>query len=939
MIDIPTVITAYHLILGRSPENDEAIENMAQEETIKDLGARLMATPEFRRRATYGTLSTKGGQWVLAEIRYSLQIWIDLLDFSVATGILRDDWQRDETNFLLSILEPGDCFIDVGANVGWFTLLAAHAVGASGEVHAFEPRSDIHDRLCKTVKSNNFDSRCTIYPIAVGGCSGTMQIASMSHKKNPGHSFIVTDEVPVGAVIFEDVLVRPLDAFFFRKPIKILRIDVESAEAMVLNGARKLIERDCPIIVSEIFPYWLKTVSKIEAQAHLDSIKALGYRIFELSKNGIGREIHQLTFTSFKNDIHFNTIAIPVSLCRKYLNFELDRQLEGLEDLLPDTQGRTSQEITTSGAQASLEISQSKEQASIEIMRFHEKADLYSSAIINQSRLEVSEFQGEIALAYTNLQVNISELQQIRATLLPPDIHLSSFTENVQHSEGCADLPELQIRYKEEEDKILIRNFEERFNARIRELDGTARRAQLALIEIQQSTSWKITKPLRAVGKKFPVSLRQHALRVVRVLWWTATLKLPQRLRERSIRAKSSRGPLADNFNSATLHSKVSFAVLHDINLPIALIIDDRWPQPDRDAGSVEAMNLIGSLVAMGFRTLFTADGAFDDRGDDRDRVSALGVYCIGSSDALSVRDFIENFGKEISLVILTRVNSGGRYYELVRHHCTFAKIIFNTVDLHFLREEREAAVRNDVVVLATALKTKDRELRLVRGADATIVVSSTERVLLSGLHPEAKILELPLGISSTADPKPYDVRTGIGFIGGFAHAPNVDAIEYFLSRIWPLILIAVPQCHFSIVGTGLPEHVIAKLPQNVEYLGYLPDIANWFSKLRLTVAPLRYGAGMKGKVISSLAAGVPCVGTSIAAEGMAAVVGKEILVADTPEDFANAVLSIYSNANEWKSLSSAGHAYVQHENSIPAFRSRLHSLIVELGLPSITPI
>ena len=110
------------------------------------------------------------------------------------------------------------------------------------------------------------------------------------------------------------------------------------------------------------------------------------------------------------------------------------------------------------------------------------------------------------------------------------------------------------------------------------------------------------------------------------------------------------------------------------------------------------------------------------------------------------------------------------------------------------------------------------------------------------------------------------------------------------------------------------------------------------FGQLRVSVAPLRYGAGMKGKVVSSLAAGLPCVGTSIAVEGMTLVIGQDILVADTPEAFADAVVRVYQDEALWTRLSAAGQAYTEQKNSIGAHTRRLHEMLIALGLPCITP-
>lgn len=123
-----------------------------------------------------------------------------------------------------------------------------------------------------------------------------------------------------------------------------------------------------------------------------------------------------------------------------------------------------------------------------------------------------------------------------------------------------------------------------------------------------------------------------------------------------------------------------------------------------------------------------------------------------------------------------------------------------------------------------------------------------------------------------------------------------------------------------------------------MEYLGHLPDLDPWFDGLRLTVAPLRFGAGAKGKVVSSLAAGVPCVATSIAVEGMAVADGEEVLVADDPDTISERIVNVYSDPELWTRLSLNGHRMSQKDYSLAEYRRRLHEILVTIGLPCLAP-
>ncbi len=184
----------------------------------------------------------------------------------------------------------------------------------------------------------------------------------------------------------------------------------------------------------------------------------------------------------------------------------------------------------------------------------------------------------------------------------------------------------------------------------------------------------------------------------------------------------------------------------------------------------------------------------------------------------------------------------------------------------------------------------------------------------------------------------PFERRRGIGFIGGFEHAPNVDAVRFFLEKIWPLVRDAVPECEFSIVGKGLDRSLLEGTGPNVRYLGHVPDLAAWFETLRLTVAPLRFGAGAKGKIASSLAAGVPCVATAMAAEGMGLEPGRTVLVTDTPEAFAAHVALGYSDAALWRRLSAEGLTHARDALGVARFRRAVDDMLEAFGLATAEP-
>jgi glycosyltransferase involved in cell wall biosynthesis len=351
---------------------------------------------------------------------------------------------------------------------------------------------------------------------------------------------------------------------------------------------------------------------------------------------------------------------------------------------------------------------------------------------------------------------------------------------------------------------------------------------------------------------------------------------------------------------------------------PAVLMIDALYPQPDKDSGSMDQIAFIRIFQALGYRVYFGADVEFGAESPYRDALGALGVTVIGFPAYMSLDDFLQREGRSISLLFLSRVHFGARHIDAARVHCPGAPIIFNTVDLHHIRELREAELRGDGKAIEAAAETRRLEIQRAQDADATIVVSDMEKDFLQREAVGARSFMVPLIRDYVAAQRAaFDERAGIAFVGSFDHAPNRDAMRYFLDDIWPLVHPQLPDVLFYVIGSNLPPELSEREDPGVEFVGYVPDLEPWLTKVRLTVAPLRYGAGAKGKVVSSLAHGVPCVTTAIASEGMGLIDGVHIEVATTAQDFAARVVKLYHDQDRWDALSEQGIALIQRRYSI----------------------
>lgn len=365
---------------------------------------------------------------------------------------------------------------------------------------------------------------------------------------------------------------------------------------------------------------------------------------------------------------------------------------------------------------------------------------------------------------------------------------------------------------------------------------------------------------------------------------------------------------------------------------PVAMIIDDRWPEPDRDSGSVDAINMVQSMKALGYYVVFGVVPMFEQVSHYREALRSAGVHTVCDGGSAGLRAFLRRHGRSIDVFVLNRVGAGGTLFELVRRRNPEARILFNTVDLHHVREFRAAEHSKNDSALRRAGQTRDREFHLARNADLTLVVSTAEKELLETAVPGCHVSVLPLARRITPPTLSFEKRAGIGFIGGFAHAPNLDAVRYFLEEVWPLVRRRDHDASFEIVGSGLPDGLIHQVEGDVRYLGLLENIDDWLDHLKVSVAPLRFGAGAKGKVASSLCAGLPCVLTSVAAEGMGLEDSVGVILADTREAMAESLLRLCADPDLWQRTSQAGLGFAREHLSIEAYERALKGALVQAG-------
>ncbi len=362
------------------------------------------------------------------------------------------------------------------------------------------------------------------------------------------------------------------------------------------------------------------------------------------------------------------------------------------------------------------------------------------------------------------------------------------------------------------------------------------------------------------------------------------------------------------------------------------LVIDATTPTPDRDAGSVTAFFYLKIFVELGYKPTFAPSNlvALEKYTADLQRI---GIECLHGPYVTSIPQYLKDFGQYYDFAFLYRAYTARDFVRDVKAHCPKAKLIFDTVDLHYLREERLAELSDSESLRAQARRTKEIELSLVALCDATIVLSSVEQEIVLRERPDARIHTIPLLLDIPGSKTGFKDRAGLVFIGGYNHPPNVDAVLYFAESIWPLIRAKIPDITFNILGNNPPDsfrHLSGR--DGIRLIGYVEDLGEYFDKCRLSIAPLRFGAGIKGKIGTSFCYGVPCVASSLAIEGMGLSDGREALVADTPDAFAAAVCRLYQDPEAWSAMSAHGLAFVEEHYSLAAGKRKLENLLAACG-------
>ncbi len=372
------------------------------------------------------------------------------------------------------------------------------------------------------------------------------------------------------------------------------------------------------------------------------------------------------------------------------------------------------------------------------------------------------------------------------------------------------------------------------------------------------------------------------------------------------------------------------------------LVIDHRVPMWDRDSGSLRILSIMQALLGLGARVTFIPDNLAPLEPYTRN-LQRMGIEVLYGQ--LDVSAEMATIGPRLSMAILSRPHPTSRWLDIVREFAPSAVVVYDTVDLHWLREERRCTFGSTVgpldmsngnigAIAPKARALRELELAMIRATDTTFVVSDGERLQVEQDVPTANVLVVP----NVHDVEPYvrppEGRSGVLFVGGFEHLPNSDAAVRLVKDVMPGVWRALGDVQVTIVGSKPPPEVQALASPLVDITGWVEDLQPLLDQSRLMVAPLRYGAGLKGKVTQALAAGLPVVTTRVGGEGLEGNGEEEfILIADDPRELAAHAIRVYTDDQLWRELSRAGQAIIAECCSTAMISDRLCQLLE--GVPS----
>ncbi len=357
---------------------------------------------------------------------------------------------------------------------------------------------------------------------------------------------------------------------------------------------------------------------------------------------------------------------------------------------------------------------------------------------------------------------------------------------------------------------------------------------------------------------------------------------------------------------------------------PVILVVDHYVPQPDRDAGSRTIMCCIQALQAAGMIVKFWPHNLHYSPGYT-DALQDMGVEVAYGGDGDSFGLWFAENGADVDYVLLSRPEVAAAFLPELKR-TGGSRLIYYGHDLHFRRMRQQADVLCDTSLARAADRMEQLERSVWRDVDVVLYPSDEEAAIVTDMEPDVTARAiLPYCFAEFAAPREAAPDPVILFVGGFAHGPNQEAVLWFADHVLPLIRQRVPSVKMAVVGSNPSREVLGLAGDTISVAANVSDaeLREFYRTSRVAVVPLRYGAGVKLKVVEALREGLPLVTTPIGAQGLPGL-DRVASICDGPQNFADTVCELLEDDGLWASQCAAQITYAAERYSEAAFRTRL---------------
>lgn len=344
------------------------------------------------------------------------------------------------------------------------------------------------------------------------------------------------------------------------------------------------------------------------------------------------------------------------------------------------------------------------------------------------------------------------------------------------------------------------------------------------------------------------------------------------------------------------------------------LIIDHKVPHFDQDAGSKSTFSYIKLFLKLGYSVTFFGDN-FYQHEPYTSTMQQLGVEVLyGSFYRRNIKQWLQQFGRYFDIIITHRMLIAPKYLKYIREFSK-AKVVYVGHDLEFEKSRKKYELTGNNKIKKEFERIRNIEQKIFDQVDIILPFSTHEKGIIQKMAPDKIVKEIPVFFYEDQFKKVNDFsnRNNLLFVGSFSHPPNVEGLHWFLNEIFPKVLSKIKGCKLNIIGADPPDDIKAYSSESINIVGFVSnlELEQYYQSSKLSVIPLRYGAGVKGKLIETMYYQLPTVITSVAAEGIPEI-DDNVLIADDSVLFADHIYSLFTNQKLWEDYSARGRNVIE---------------------------